>query len=111
YEAYREKKLELQAHAAATNQQMAGVATPTRGSAKPPQETKSAATPDTTSTSKKLSAVQLEQRLARLEEQIQVLDHQLESAENTPDELEQIWNERERLSGEYNEMLAQWAEP
>ncbi|MDK8190343.1 ABC-F family ATP-binding cassette domain-containing protein [Paenibacillus sp. UMB7766-LJ446] len=110
YEAYREKKLDLQARAAATNQRIAGVATPARGSAKPPQETKSAATPDTTSTSKKLSAEQLEQRLARLEEQIQVLDHQLESAENTPDELEQIWNERERLSGEYNEMLAQWAE-
>ncbi|EAQ6393141.1 ABC transporter ATP-binding protein, partial [Salmonella enterica] len=110
YEAYREKKLDLQARAAATNQRIAGVATPARGSAKPPQETKSAATPDTASISKKLSAVQLEQRLARLEEQIQVLDHQLESVENTPDELEQIWNERERLSGEYNEMLAQWAE-
>ncbi|NEU60872.1 ribosomal protection-like ABC-F family protein [Paenibacillus sp. ALJ109b] len=110
YEAYREKKLDLQARAAAANQHVAVEATPSRGSSKPKQETKSGRTPDTTVTSKKLSAEQLEERLARLEGQIQEMDRQLESVQNNSNELEQMWNEREQLSGEYNEMLAQWAE-
>ncbi|WP_405154357.1 ribosomal protection-like ABC-F family protein [Paenibacillus sp. FSL K6-0108] len=110
YEAYREKKLDLQIRAAATNQPIAAVATPPRGSSKPAQETKSGRTADMKHQSQKLSAEQLEQRLARLEGQIQALDHQLESVQNNPIDLEQLWNERERLSGEYNDILAQWAE-
>ncbi|KQY80050.1 ABC transporter ATP-binding protein [Paenibacillus sp. Root52] len=56
------------------------------------------------------SAEKLEQALARLEAQIQELDQQLEAAQDNPPELESLWNERERLSAEYNELLAQWAE-
>ncbi|WP_145044697.1 ribosomal protection-like ABC-F family protein [Paenibacillus xylanexedens] len=56
------------------------------------------------------SAEKLEQALARLEAQIQELDQQLETIQNNSFELESLWNERERLSAEYNELLAQWAE-
>ncbi|WP_338541015.1 ABC-F family ATP-binding cassette domain-containing protein [Paenibacillus tundrae] len=56
------------------------------------------------------SAEKLEQALARLEAQIQELDQQLETIQNNSLELESLWNERERLSAEYNELLAQWAE-
>ncbi|MNC62855.1 hypothetical protein D3C75_1129250 [compost metagenome] len=56
------------------------------------------------------SAEKLEQALARLEAQIQEVDQQLEAAQDNPPELESLWNERERLSAEYNELLAQWAE-
>ncbi|MGC5774682.1 ribosomal protection-like ABC-F family protein [Paenibacillus pabuli] len=110
YEAYREKKLDLQARAATASPHTAVVVTPSRGSSKPKQETKPFRTHDSTSPSPKLSAEQLEQRLARLEGQIQEMDRQLESVQDNPAELEQLWNERERLSGEYNEVLAQWAE-
>ncbi|MEC0126408.1 ribosomal protection-like ABC-F family protein [Paenibacillus pabuli] len=103
YEAYREKKLDLQARAAVASQHTAAVVTPSRGSAKPKQEKSG-----TTSPSPKLSAEQLEERLARLEGRIQEMDRQLESVQDNPAELEQLWNERERLSGEYNEVLAQW---
>ncbi|WP_128103993.1 ABC-F family ATP-binding cassette domain-containing protein [Paenibacillus sp. DCT19] len=56
------------------------------------------------------SAEKLEQAMARLEAQIQELDQQLEAAQDNPPELESLWNERERLSAEYDELLAQWAE-
>ncbi|MBT2286630.1 ABC-F family ATP-binding cassette domain-containing protein [Paenibacillus polymyxa] len=139
YEAYREKKLELQARAAAASQHTSGVAVPSRGNAK--SEVKSgltsasSATADgsrdhevSTGSSKALtpsaatasnhrssngnnqSAEKLEQTLARLEAQIQALDQQLESVQNNSVELEQIWNDREQLSAEYNDILAQWAE-
>ncbi|XOI99269.1 ribosomal protection-like ABC-F family protein [Paenibacillus polymyxa] len=130
YEAYREKKLDLQARAAATGQATAGAGASSRGNAK--SEVKSGimtASSGTASSGEKSeansavtavnhrngsgnkqSAEKLEQTLARLEAQIQALDQQLEVVQNNPLELEQIWNEREQLSAEYNDLLAQWAE-
>ncbi|WP_339257857.1 ABC-F family ATP-binding cassette domain-containing protein [Paenibacillus sp. FSL R5-0713] len=131
YEAYREKKLELQARAAATGQSTAGrAAVPSGGkgnsemksgmttassgtirSGKKPEATSVAtASNDRSGNGNQPSAEKLEQTLARLEAQIQVLDQQLETVQNNPLELEQIWHDREQLSAEYNDVLAQWAE-
>jgi ATPase subunit of ABC transporter with duplicated ATPase domains len=132
YEAYREKKLDLQARAA--NQQDA--VAPNRRTVKLEVESDSNSTTNESSGSrkngvstgaskiapksvssknnnangKKLSAEQLEQKMAHLEVEIQELDQQLETLQNNPADLEQKWNERELLSSKYNEMLAQWAE-
>lgn len=56
------------------------------------------------------SVEKLEQAMARMEVQMQELDQRLEALENDPEALEQTWNERERLSAAYDELLAQWAE-
>ncbi|WP_433748610.1 ribosomal protection-like ABC-F family protein [Paenibacillus amylolyticus] len=115
YEAYREKKLELQARAAAKGQATAGVgvsrdyeASTESGKALTPSA--AAASNHRSGNGNKQSAEKLEQTLARLEVQIQALDQQLETVQNNPLELEQVWNDREQLSAKYNDVLAQWAE-
>ena len=107
YEAYREKKLDLQARAGATGQHTVTIAAPPRESAG--SKDQRASRQGESEAGKRQSSEQLEQKLARLEAQIQELDHQLELQASSA-KLEQLWNEREQLSGEYNEMLAQWAE-
>lgn len=107
YEAYREKKLELQMRAGEAAQHAVQIP------ALPRERTESKEQHNSRQgehgAGKRQSAEQLEQKLARLEAQIQKLDHQLELQASSA-ELEQLWNEREQLSGEYNELLAQWAE-
>lgn len=107
YEAYREKKLELQMRAGGAVQHAVSIPDLPRERA----ESKIQRNPrqGENGVGKRQSAEQLEQKLARLEAQIQQLDHQLEVQASSA-ELEQLWNEREQLSGEYNELLAQWAE-
>lgn len=130
YEAYREKKLELQARAAEAGQDTAGGAVPSgrnpksemksgmttassgtvRSGKKPEATSVATASNDRSGNGNQPSSEKLEQTLARLEAQIQVLDQQLETVKNNPLELEQIWHDREQLSAEYNDVLAQWAE-
>ncbi|QLG37899.1 ABC-F family ATP-binding cassette domain-containing protein [Paenibacillus sp. E222] len=129
YEAYREKKLDLQARAAATNQATAGAETSPRGTAVGAGAGGSSHGTAAAAGSGKLNnpcffqagntgksrdsertAEKLEQVMAHLETRLRELDQQLETVANDPFALEQMWNEREQLSAEYNELLAQWAE-
>ncbi|WP_127537431.1 ribosomal protection-like ABC-F family protein [Paenibacillus illinoisensis] len=107
YEAYREKKLELQMRAGEAAQHAVPIPALPRERAESKEQRNSRQGEN--GAGKRQSAEQLEQRLARLEAQIQELDHQLELQASSA-ELEQLWNEREQLSGEYNQLLAQWAE-
>lgn len=129
YEAYREKKLDLQARAAAANQATAGAETSPRGTAVGAGAGGSSHGTAAGAGSGKLNnpsffqagntgksrdsertAEKLEQVMAHLETRLRELDQQLETVANNPFALEQMWNEREQLSAEYNELLAQWAE-
>ncbi|WP_418039747.1 MULTISPECIES: ribosomal protection-like ABC-F family protein [Paenibacillus] len=107
YEAYREKKLELQMRAGEAAQHAVQIPALPRERAESKEQRNSRQGEN--GAGKRQSAEQLEQKLARLEAQIQQLDHQLELQASSA-ELERLWNEREQLSGEYNELLAQWAE-
>lgn len=107
YEAYREKKLELQMGAGEAAQHAVQIPALPRERAESKEQRNSRQGEN--GAGKRQSAEQLEQKLARLEAQIQQLDHQLELQASSA-ELERLWNEREQLSGEYNELLAQWAE-
>ncbi|PAD30401.1 ribosomal protection-like ABC-F family protein [Paenibacillus sp. 7523-1] len=107
YEAYREKKFELQMRAGEAAQHAVPIPALPRERAESKEQRNSRQGEN--GAGKRQSAEQLEQKLARLEAQIQKLDHQLELQASSA-ELEQLWNEREQLSGEYNELLAQWAE-
>ncbi|MGW7159619.1 ABC-F family ATP-binding cassette domain-containing protein [Paenibacillus taichungensis] len=129
YEAYREKKLDLQARAAAANQHVAGAVASPRGNAAGVEAGISSRGTSAAAQSGKLNnssifqsgntgksrdreraAEKLEQVMAHLETRLRELDQQLETVANDPPALEQMWDERERLSAEYNELLAQWAE-
>ncbi|SEK45746.1 ribosomal protection-like ABC-F family protein [Paenibacillus sp. OK003] len=129
YEAYREKKLDLQARAAAGNQHIAGAEASPQGTASGAGSGGSSHGIAAAAGSGKLNnpsffqagdteksrdsertAEKLEQVMAHLETRLRELDQQLETVAHDPLALEQMWNEREQLSAEYNELFAQWAE-
>ncbi|MFE6074617.1 ribosomal protection-like ABC-F family protein [Paenibacillus sp. NPDC057886] len=129
YEAYREKKLDLQARAAVANQATAGAKASPRGTAAGAEAGVSSRGTSAAAGSGKLNnspffqagktgmsrdsertAEKLEQVMAYLETRLRELDQQLETVANDPLALEQMWNEREQISGEYNELLTKWAE-